>query len=104
MELPDRQAGVRALRTGSPVLPEPGPGIQHIIDSDPTPDLAIELIDSLQDLLGKLGDDELQQIAVAKMQGFENTEIAERLQMSKRTVARRMGLIRRIWEEAQHGE
>ena len=49
--------------------------------------------------LGQLGEADLRTIAVAKMQGSTNREIAQRLECSVRTVARRLGLIRKIWEE-----
>jgi len=74
-------------------------GAAEITDRDPTPESAAEFAESLRILLDLLGDEELQQIAIAKMQGYENEEIAAQLKMSKRTVIRRVGLIRQAWEE-----
>ena len=50
-------------------------------------------------LLEKLGDPQLRQVAVAKMEGFSNQEIAQRLDCALRTVERRLKLIRDEWKE-----
>jgi DNA-directed RNA polymerase specialized sigma24 family protein len=49
-------------------------------------------------LLARLGDPELQALAVAKMEGYTNDEIAAGRDCSVRTVERRLRLIRRKWE------
>ena len=45
-----------------------------------------------------LEDDGLRQIAVWKMEGYENDEIARRLGCGVRTVERKLGVIRAIWQ------
>jgi DNA-directed RNA polymerase specialized sigma24 family protein len=50
-------------------------------------------------LLNQLSDEQLKQIAIMRMDGFLVDEIAERLQLSKRAVERRLQLIRRTWSE-----
>ena len=48
-------------------------------------------------LLDLLPDDQMRQIALLKMEGHGNGEVAEMLDLSLRTVERRLGLIRRLW-------
>jgi DNA-directed RNA polymerase specialized sigma24 family protein len=48
-------------------------------------------------LLDGLGDDALREVAVARMEGYTNDEIADRLGCARRTVARRLDLIRKTW-------
>jgi DNA-directed RNA polymerase specialized sigma24 family protein len=58
-----------------------------------TPQLTYEC----QALLGQLKDDELRQIAVSRMEGYTNEEIAARLDIGLSTVERRLKLIRKEW-------
>jgi DNA-directed RNA polymerase specialized sigma24 family protein len=54
-------------------------------------------------LLGRL-DDDLRALALLKMEGYTNEEIASRLGRSRATVERKLRLIRRAWEaEAPDG-
>jgi hypothetical protein len=48
-------------------------------------------------LQARLGDDALRQIAIRKMEGHGNKEIAERLGRGVRKVERKLGVIRSIW-------
>ncbi len=50
-------------------------------------------------LLDRLGDEQLRQIALQRMEGYTGDEIAERLGCARRTVARRLELIRQLWTE-----
>ena len=50
-------------------------------------------------LLDLLGDDSLRRVAVGKMEGFTNDEIAAQLDCSLRTVARKLETIGLIWGE-----
>lgn len=75
-------------------------GIAQIRDALPTPELAMELIELMQSRLTVLRDDEQRQIALYKMQGYSNREIAELMQSSERTVERNLHSIRNQWEDA----
>jgi RNA polymerase sigma factor (sigma-70 family) len=70
-----------------------------VADENDTPDLAAMLADEVRRLLQMLPDEELRTIAVAKMEGYTNEEIAERLGCVERTVERRLKYIRAIWKE-----
>ncbi len=50
-------------------------------------------------MLDALNDDVLRSIAVAKMEGRTNAEIAGRLEISLPTIERKLQRIRRIWQK-----
>jgi hypothetical protein len=55
-----------------------------------------EMAEQWRRLLGLL-DDELQRIALAKVHGLTNEEIARQDEMSMRSVERKRNIIRKIW-------
>lgn len=78
---------------------EPGPGtLDQVAAAGPSPELAAEVAEQCERLLMQLGDGELRQIAIWKMEGYTNDEIAGKLGRSVPTVERRLAHIREIWE------
>lgn len=74
--------------------------LSDLISREPDPEFAIQLADELQSLLGILdeaGDPDLRRVALLKMEGLTNPEIAERLGCVRRTVERKLTLIGRCW-------
>ncbi len=71
--------------------------IEQVICGEPTPDFVAELIDETRCLVEKLGDDTLRRVAVMRIDGLTNDEIAARLGCATRTVERKMDRIRVIW-------
>jgi DNA-directed RNA polymerase specialized sigma24 family protein len=71
-------------------------GLDGIADGDPTPAVAVQLAEELQHLLDRLGSDELRWIAVGKLEGYTNAEIAARLGCAEVSIERRLRLIRKI--------
>src|SRR5262249_17746531 len=69
----------------------------NLLGSDPTPEFAAELTEECQRLLDSLNNDLLRSVAVWKMEGYTNEEIAAKLGRSESTVERKLNLIRRIW-------
>lgn len=67
------------------------------VDGDPA--LAALMADQCRQLLDMLDDEQLEQAALAKLEGLTNEEVAGRLGVSRRTVQRMINVIRRIWEE-----
>jgi DNA-directed RNA polymerase specialized sigma24 family protein len=67
------------------------------LSREPTPELAVQMVEDCQRLLDALPDDELRTVAVLKMEGHSNEEIAARLGVVDRTVKRRLNAIRRVW-------
>jgi DNA-directed RNA polymerase specialized sigma24 family protein len=78
-----------------------GGGIGGIGSDDDSADIHAELAEACEGLLAELGDEQLRQIAVMRMDGYFVNEIAENLTMSKRAVERRLQLIRKIWSEQE---
>jgi DNA-directed RNA polymerase specialized sigma24 family protein len=79
-------------------------GWEQIAGNDPTPEFAAQAAEEYRRLLGQLGDDELRAIAVWKMEGLTNQEIASRLGCAIPTVERRLRLIRKTWSAELGGE
>jgi DNA-directed RNA polymerase specialized sigma24 family protein len=71
----------------------------EVMGAEPTPELAAQVAEECGRLLDGLGDAELRSVAVAKMEGYSNAEIAERLGRSLATVERKLQLIRKTWEK-----
>jgi DNA-directed RNA polymerase specialized sigma24 family protein len=74
------------------------------IDDEPGPDEAAAVRDQLSRLLAGLKDDELRQIALARLEGRGNAEIAALINRSVVTVERRLNLIRETWRQLGLGE
>jgi DNA-directed RNA polymerase specialized sigma24 family protein len=75
------------------------PPFADLASCEPDPALAALVADECRRLLGALGDDGLRVIAVRKMEGYSNEEIAHLSQCSLATVERRLRLIRKEWEQ-----
>jgi DNA-directed RNA polymerase specialized sigma24 family protein len=71
--------------------------------TEPSPDFAVQVAEEVERLLGQLGKDDLRQLALWKMEGYANREIAERLGCVERTVERKLWVIRQIWEGEDAG-
>lgn len=67
--------------------------------AEPTPEFAAIAAEGLRGLLDRLDDDQLRQIALLKLEGYTNQEIADRINRSLPTVERRLKLIRETWQE-----
>jgi RNA polymerase sigma factor (sigma-70 family) len=68
---------------------------------EPDPAFAAEVAEQCRNLLAALADEELRQIALRKLEGWTNGEIAEQLDLALASVERRLRLIRKTW--AAHG-
>jgi DNA-directed RNA polymerase specialized sigma24 family protein len=69
------------------------------LSREPTPEMAAEVADEMERLLGRLDDPELCQIALKKVEGFTNAEIANQIGCVVRTVERKLHRIRLLWEQ-----
>lgn len=74
-----------------------GNGIDQIAGPEPTPEFAAMVTEELNCLLGLL-DQDLRQIALSKLEGYSNEDIAVQIGRSVPTVERRLKLIRNLWE------
>ena len=64
------------------------------IGSEPSPEMVLMMQESVEQFFSHLGVGQLQDLAGAKLEGYSNAEIAERLGCSERTIERRLHLIR----------
>jgi DNA-directed RNA polymerase specialized sigma24 family protein len=72
-------------------------GINQVVGSEPTPWLAAQLAEEFERLMAALPSDEVRKVAVSKMEGYTNDEIAAMLSCADKTVERRLRLIRAVW-------
>ncbi len=100
----------RQKRGGGAVLDEaalPGPAdssapeaaLEQIEGPEPTPAFAAQVAEECRRLLERLESPELRSVALLKVEGYGNEEIAAQLGCGLRTVERRLRLIRSIWEQ-----
>jgi DNA-directed RNA polymerase specialized sigma24 family protein len=68
-----------------------------LIGREPEPAVAAQVVEDYERLLDGLGDDELRSIAVWKLEGDTNDEIAAKLGRAPATVERKLRLIRDAW-------
>lgn len=73
--------------------------LNAIADDEPTPAFAAMLAEEYANRLAMLPKPELRQIAVLRMQGYTNEEIAAQLGCAVRTVARRLDWIRAYFKD-----
>lgn len=76
----------------------------QMIGNEPTPEFAAIMVDECRRLLRLLNDPELAALAIAKMEGCRNREIAEEQRCAERTIERQLHLIREIWERTTRDE
>jgi RNA polymerase sigma factor (sigma-70 family) len=74
-----------------------GSRIDQVTGAEPTPEFAALLADECRRLLVSLADERQRQIAVLRMEGYTNDEIARRLGCGVRSVVRKLELIRKTW-------
>ena len=84
-------------RVGS-LTEESGSDAPDLAALTPTPALVAEVTDQCGRLLGLLRGGDLRHVAIWKMEGYTNVEIAGKLKRSVATVERKLTTIRAIWE------
>jgi DNA-directed RNA polymerase specialized sigma24 family protein len=90
-----REQGMAGVPAGDSGLGEdffPG-----LISREPDPAFAAQVAEECQRLLASLDEEELRTIAVRKMEGATNVELATQLGCAPATIERRVRLIRRRW-------
>ena len=74
-----------------------GAGLDQVVGREPTPQFAAMVADECRRLLAALGDETLRRVALLRMEGYSDEEIAARVDCSLRTVSRKLALIRKAW-------
>lgn len=72
--------------------------VDSLPSTDPTPEFAAECTEVCEALFAALADPQLREIARLRMEGFTEVEIAQQVRCSRRTVQRRIEMIRRSWQ------
>jgi DNA-directed RNA polymerase specialized sigma24 family protein len=101
-ELRQRRGGGRVLpatdRAAGGEPDDAGALLAGVISQEPTAEFAAQVAEECERLLDRLGSAELRSIALLKLEGYTNEEIAGRLGCVARTVERRLRVIRSLWD------
>jgi DNA-directed RNA polymerase specialized sigma24 family protein len=73
--------------------------LDDLISTEPEPAFAAEVAEECRILLGALDDDTWRSVALWKLEGYTNREIADRLGCSVSAVERKLSFIRNAWED-----
>ena len=74
-------------------------GFEQVIAQDPTPDFLVLMDEQHERLLNVLRDDTHREIVRLRLAGHTNEEIAQRLEISIRSVERKLKVIRDAWSK-----
>jgi DNA-directed RNA polymerase specialized sigma24 family protein len=94
-----RQKRGGALRAQAPRWGEHLPSLDDVVGTEPSPEFAAQVAEECQRLLQKLDKPDLKKIALWKMEGYTNKEIATKLGRVERSIERKLDLIRKTWEK-----
>jgi RNA polymerase sigma factor (sigma-70 family) len=73
--------------------------VEQLLAREPTPEQAAEMADECRRLLDLLDEPVLRQIALLKVEGYTNEEIAAKLDCVPRTIERKVSRIRLLWKQ-----
>lgn len=76
-----------------------GSGLQLLASDSPNPEEKLLLAEEAEALLDKLPSEELRSVAIMRLSGHTNDEIADALGYTRRTIQRMLSVIRGHWEE-----
>jgi DNA-directed RNA polymerase specialized sigma24 family protein len=76
-------------------------GIEQVLGREPTAAFAAQVAEECRRLLDRLSDPELRSVALWKMEGYTNAEIAAKLGCVTGTVERKLRVIRSIWDRVE---
>jgi DNA-directed RNA polymerase specialized sigma24 family protein len=96
-----RRGGGRVLGESALLMGEgtPGEGLAEVLGREPTPEQVASFADDYRRFLARLREPVLLTIALRRLEGESVEEIARALNVSTRTVDRKLHLIRAIWSE-----
>lgn len=75
-------------------------GLDGLPSSEPSPEFAAGFEETCAEMFSGLDSEKLRKVGLLKMEGYSDLEVAEQLSCSRRTVQRRLELIRRNWMSA----
>ena len=74
-------------------------GIRELANRDPDPSYIVEFNDHLRHAIMQLGEGKNRELAILRLEGHSNQEIAEQLEISLSSVERKLRVIREVWEK-----
>jgi DNA-directed RNA polymerase specialized sigma24 family protein len=77
--------------------------LEQVVGAEPDPEFAASVAEDFGRLLDLLDEPLLRKIALKKLEGYTNPEIAQELDWSLRSVERKLAVIRALWSEALGG-
>ena len=86
-------------RQNAPPSESVGAGLGAIAGREPDPAFAAEVAETCDSLLGRLKEENMRTVAMRKLEGYTNEEIATELDCSLSTIERLLRVIRREWCE-----
>ncbi len=107
------RAETRAKRGGGKVVSEsgidPAPGSQteergldRVPGLEPSPEFVAMMAEECERRLVQLDSETLRTIALLKLEGYSNQDIADRLGCTTRTIERKLELIRALWKPEEN--
>ena len=75
--------------------------LQELVDHEPTPEVVAIFNENLSWAIHRLSDDKTREVAILKLEGYNNREIAEKLSISNSSVERKLRVIRTVWQETK---
>lgn len=74
--------------------------MQSLPCNEPTPAFAAEVADMSEYLMSQLPEPDLRKLVLLKLEGHTNEDAAELMKITRRTVQRKLEVIRRLWLES----
>jgi DNA-directed RNA polymerase specialized sigma24 family protein len=94
-----KRGGAMLNEAALPVDSSAPDALDQLESPEPTPAFAAQVAEEYARLLERLDNAALRTVAMRKVEGYDNEEIATHVGCSLRTVERRLRLIRSIWEQ-----
>ena len=100
-ELADKRGGgqVRGESVFEKLIAESSVGLGIDQVGDPSPQLLDHFTYGVREMLDSLGDETLREIAILKLEGYTNDEIATKRSTSLRSIERKLQMIREKWTD-----
>jgi len=92
---------VRAETDLAPGDPEEEAAMARVIGREPTPEFAAMVAEEFERRLLGMGDETLRRIALLRLEGYTNEEIAATIGCVARTVERKLDVIRKTWRREE---
>ena len=76
-------------------------GLHAIPSGEPSPEFAAQFLETCERLFASLDDQQMKDVVLLRLEGHTDQEVGNRLNCSRRTVQRKLEIIRRHWERLE---